>query len=480
MKRRLEWRSVEADDAVDLDDGVDVAEAHAWGVLPWGNFHWGDDLSAGDGRRVRLMDARAAAPVLLSLDDSVLLGILSFLDARSLARLGQTCRALAVFCHHEPLWKDLLVATCGGEWSFCGGSFRNTLVLTRFGGPPCRPIRVAGLYSDLLNKSWVCASARFSRSWVGIDTVPRERPDELTVADFVRRYEAPNVPVLLSGAARHWPIFRELEAWTASRSGTRFKVGPTSMTLGNFLEYSREALDEDPLYLFDKHFADKCPELVDMYSVPPYFAGRDLFGLLGEDERPDYRWLIAGGPCSGSTFHIDPNGTSAWNAALSGAKKWILAPRSAVLPGVVPSASFGEVATTLSAVEWFVDFYQHLKDAEVPGVLECIQRPGDIIFVPHGWFHVVLNLETSFALTHNYVSTVNLRAVMRFLDERPDQVSGVSEDRKHDLGRKFRAALGQSAPSALAELEAAERLAREPSAWDKAKAGGGFSLFATE
>jgi hypothetical protein len=90
---------------------------------------------------------------------------------------------------------------------------------------------------------------------------------------------------------------------------------------------------------FQKHFAETCPELLDMYSVPAYFsAERDLFGLLGEGGRPDYRWLIAGGPCSGSTFHIDPNGTSAWNAVLRGSKKWIMAPKTVAIPGVFPSA----------------------------------------------------------------------------------------------------------------------------------------------
>src|SRR5690242_18464752 len=104
------------------------------------------------------------------------------------------------------------------------------------------------------------------------------------------------------------------------------------MELGSFLEYSKEALDEDPLYLFEKNCG---PRLDGKYSVPPYFAReRDLFGLLDEDKRPDYRWLIAGGACSGSAFHIDPNGTSAWNAVLSGSKKWLLAPKAIKIPGV--------------------------------------------------------------------------------------------------------------------------------------------------
>ena len=43
-----------------------------------------------------------------------------------------------------------------------------------------------------------------------------------------------------------------------------------------------------PLYLFDKYFARKAPQLAEDYTVPEYFS-EDLFSVLGEEERPHYR-----------------------------------------------------------------------------------------------------------------------------------------------------------------------------------------------
>lgn len=67
-------------------------------------------------------------------------------------------------------------------------------------------------------------------------------------------------------------------------------------------------------------------------QVPEVFR-EDLFAVLGERARPDYRWLIMGPQRSGSSFHKDPNATSAWNAVVRGSKKWILFPPHIQPPG---------------------------------------------------------------------------------------------------------------------------------------------------
>lgn len=86
-------------------------------------------------------------------------------------------------------------------------------------------------------------------------------------------------------------------------------------------------------------------------------------------------------------------------------------------------------------------------------------HPGDIIFVPHGWWHCVLNIDDgmSIALTQNYVSQSNLPDVLRFLKKNISQVSGCRdrpEAVKADvLGEVFEEGLSKARPELLREAK---------------------------
>jgi len=415
--------------------------------------------------------------------------MLHYFDAPTLAQFAICSRGSYVWAHCIELWRALVLQTFGGRFLWAG-SWKATFAASSLQGlgksadakqQRHLPMAVPNFYSDVLFQAHHVATLPISPSWLGGQDIPQEDAASMSVEHFKCKYEQPNHPVLISGLADQWPAFGKwgVSALAATHPNADVTCGHFDVQFSTYAAYcasingepgAQPAWDDQPLYLFDKHFAGRLHGTTGDFSVPPYFT-EDLFSVLGT-ERPHYRWLIAGPKASGSSFHVDPNGTSAWNAVLTGAKKWIMYPPSSPPPGVHPSASGAEVAAPLSLTEWCESFYwQHaevkraawaaamargedpLSCGKVP--LEFIAPAGSVLFVPSGWWHMALNLENdTMALTQNFVSSANLSTVMHFLKYKPQQVSGVSEERCSKLWKEFQTALERERPSVWAVYEA--------------------------
>jgi len=372
------------------------APSHTHGVQPLGNLYL--NSSSINSRDTGLGN-------LHTLSDELVLDMLGFLDASSLGVLAAVSKSFYVFTNHEPLWKNLVLEKLLSGFQY-KGSWKSTYVSAfypSFGNSDIAPggFKVRDFYSDYLFQSWLCANLEMKPEWLERDNVVRKRG--ISVEEFVLNYEEPNKPVLLEGCIDNWGALRNWDRDYLVRlcGDVKFSVGPVEMKLGDYFGYSDQVREERPLYLFDPKFAEKVPKLGDEYEVPVYFR-EDLFGVLG-NERPDYRWIIIGPAGSGSSFHVDPNSTSAWNAVIKGSKKWILFPPDVIPPGVHPSPDGADVASPVSIMEWFMNFYGATKNWKKKPI-ECVCKAGEVIFVPSGWWHLVINLEESIAITQNYVS----------------------------------------------------------------------------
>ena len=302
-----------------------------------------------------------------------------------------------------------------------------------------------------------------------------ERCSRLSVQEFHERFEQPNIPVVITDVATEWPLFKILRGRFANLSDKKeelvragcpltapLRCEYTNMDLDDYVHYATEQNDERPIYMFDAEFGNVL-DVERLYTVPEYFARDDFFSTMGS-HRPKYRWIIAGPHRGGSSFHVDPNYTNAWNANMTGRKRWLLFPPGANPPGCVPSADMAEVATPVSLTEWLLNNYDtSLRELRHRGY-ECICEPGDIMFVPCGWWHFVINLEDSIAITQNYVSRCNLLKVVKFLRAMKGSISGIGEDadsttaesiaaRQLGFAQEFETAMRKAHPAIMDAVE---------------------------
>jgi hypothetical protein len=295
-------------------------------------------------------------------------------------------------------------------------------------------INCQGLYSDVLYRPFFCAYTSLLKY---TSRIPREnqisRLKNLTPEEFASKWS--NKPFLLTEPVTEWPVYGKwnTQALLKAYPDVIIRAEAVDWPLKSYVDYMHRNADESPLYLFDRAFVEKMglktgkSEPDAAYWAPECF-GEDLFAVLGQ-QRPDSRWMIMGPDRSGSTFHKDPNATSAWNAVLTGSKYWLMFPSGeniAPPPGVILSEDSSEITSPLSIAEYLLSFHEYAR--ATPGCKEGICHAGEVLHVPSGWFHLVLNLDEGIAITQNFVPENKLVDVMQFLRDTPDQVSGFRDD----------------------------------------------------
>ncbi|KAK5133260.1 hypothetical protein LTR08_007994 [Meristemomyces frigidus] len=347
------------------------------------------------------------------------------------------------------------------------GTWRSTYLRQPASKEP--QVDCSNLFSDVLHRPFFCAHVSLAHY---AENIPRKNQitclSNLSPDEFEARWV--NKPFILTSPVKQWPVY---SAWSTRRllkkyANVSFRAESVDWLLKTYVDYTTNNQDESPLYLFDRAFAEKMSLSVSSSPDdgkgadywPPLPFSTDLFTVLGS-QRPDHRWLIVGPARSGSTFHKDPNATSAWNAVITGSKYWIMFPSSSTVPpppGVYISEDQSEVTSPLSIAEWLLGF--HAEARQTAGCVEGVCGEGEVLHVPSGWYHLVLNLEASIAITQNFVPRKRVGVVLQFLRDQKQSISGFS-DAVEDPYALFIERLREDDPQLLEEgLQELERLSK--------------------
>jgi hypothetical protein len=226
------------------------------------------------------------------------------------------------------------------------------------------------------------------------------------------------------------------------------------MSFRDYFQYAASQKDETPLYIFDARFGEKMPAMLDDYDVDDLKVFKeDFLSVIAQPEeeqegreaskvptkavkleaggkkvrkdkkkkrapgsiRPDFRWIVIGPQRTGAPWHQDPARTSAWNALVKGRKRWAIYPPDSPPPGVNvgKNGEYRDSGLDMPSLMWYLHVYPTLTPDQKP--LEVIQEEGETIYVPNGWWHLVLNLDLTIAVTQNVVDSHNAVMFMKDL-----------------------------------------------------------------
>lgn len=418
-----------------------TSKQHPLNVKPAGNSLLASDPDLLE-KRKKLLGKLSILP------NELILLIISYIpDAKTLLSISHTSRILYALISDEENWKQIYVRNIAEydnrPWL---GSWRNTVLGIPWSDNANLQLESNLLCCDEIYRPVQCSQIDYKKLFAKIlveeetyhrdsllnqlGKLPKGRilriaESELDVDEFNTIYH--NTPFILtnSDTTRRWPQWT-FELLFQRFPHVKFRQEAVSWDLEKYSQYLNHNCDENPLYLFDCN-SDAMKQLKKEYEPPKIFQD-DLFKVfqqtnLGFNCRPDHAWLIMGSARSGSTFHKDPNSTSAWNVAIQGRKLWIMLPPNVQPPGVSTDDEESEVTSPVGIAEWVISGFYN-DSVRLDEVQIGVTFPGECMYVPAGWWHSVINIDDSIAITQNFVPQSKLPHVLNFFKNKPKQISG--------------------------------------------------------
>ncbi|RMX62121.1 hypothetical protein DD238_004116 [Peronospora effusa] len=405
--------------------------------------------------------------------DELIAYLTLFFEPLDLLRLSEVNSVFYVFCQEDPLWMGQCLRLHNGEFSFYH-NWKLTTFYPKNSRPlellndVFRPVVVRNFGSDFLYRRWCRCHMKLGDTFL----LPSKEQDptirhlqkidiqDLTFQAFYEQHS--RMPFIICNAISEWKASTD---WTIEKLTKRFPsnvkhrithnldiVSSNStmeMSFADYFQYAKNQHDETPLYIFDAKFGEKMPTMLEDYRINDLKVFKeDFLSVLVNPEkdenckktptkgvkleaggkkvrkdkktkratgstRPDFRWIVAGPQRTGAPWHQDPARTSAWNSLVKGRKRWAIYPPNSPPPGVSVS-KHGEYLNSglnMPSLMWYLHVYPTLTPDQKP--LEIIQEEGETIYVPSGWWHLVLNLDFTIAVTQNFVNSHNAFMFMK-------------------------------------------------------------------
>ena len=232
-------------------------------------------------------------------------------------------------------------------------------------------------------------------------TAIRRLPVSAVVADSII---VADEPLVITGAAKDWPAAVKWSSPAALRQHyghLTFSLSTdlTGVSLAQFLDYTASCDSDFPQYIAERNFSTGGREdLLQDFTAPDWFD-KNLLSQV-QDLPSGFPYWLLGSACTGTQLHTDEGCTSGWNVCLCGSKRWCM------MPPETDTEALGLNSVPEGPACWFVDTLPTLQQAAAEGKLrlyETVQRPGEMVIIPGGWHHAIINIEFSCAVAQTVI-----------------------------------------------------------------------------
>ena len=273
-------------------------------------------------------------------------------------------------------------------------------------GQADRPDDIGALRKALAKREWLLESLENQRDLAPM-LVGIERRTDLSSEEFLERYYASNRPVILAGEMANWPA---LARWTpeylkakvgsrlieyqGDRSSDRLfemnkDVHRREAPFDSFIDRILEAGADNDAYLTAYNSARNAEALSPLYGDLGFL---DKFLDRSSEGRFGMMWI---GP-AGTVTSLHHDLTNNFIAQLAGRKRVKLHPASEAGKLYNSQHVFSDIPD-LEDPGIDLDRYPRLNDLRS---YDVVLEPGDIIFMPLGWWHQVRSLDFSVTVTY--------------------------------------------------------------------------------